>query len=83
AEAARQQASGGEASQAPEAAALPVIGRQVFSANCTVCHGPNGEGGVGATLAGNPRASNEANVRDAVRFGRGLMPAFMAELQPD
>ncbi|MFA5568693.1 MAG: tetratricopeptide repeat protein [Trueperaceae bacterium] len=83
AKAARQQASGGEASQAPETAALPVIGRQVFSANCTVCHGPNGEGGVGATLAGNPRAGNEANVRDAVRFGRGLMPAFMAELQPD
>lgn len=55
----------------------------MFSANCTVCHGPNGEGGVGATLAGNPRAGNEANVRDAVRFGRGLMPAFMAELQPD
>ncbi len=74
--AARQQAIGGAPS------ATPATGRQVFAANCTMCHGPNGEGGVGATLAGNARAGNEANVRDAVRFGRGMMPAFMADLEP-
>jgi mono/diheme cytochrome c family protein len=38
---------------------------------------------MGVTLAGNSRAGNDANVRDAVRFGRGMMPAFMAELEPD
>lgn len=81
AEAARQQASGGPGTDAGNAA-LPAIGRQVFAANCSACHGPNGEGGVGARLSGSNRAASEANVRDAVRFGRGMMPAFQAELQP-
>lgn len=28
----------------------PTRGAQVFAANCAVCHGPNGEGRIGATL---------------------------------
>lgn len=80
AEAARQQASGGEAAAA--ASSNPAVGRQVFAANCALCHGPGGEGGMGVTLAGSPRAANEVNVRDAVRFGRGMMPAFQATLHP-
>lgn len=89
ADAARAQAAG-VPSGAPtatddtaDASSLPALGRQVFVANCSVCHGPGGEGGMGVRLAGNPRASNEANVRDAVRFGRGMMPAFQAQLAPD
>src|SRR5690606_5576385 len=58
-------------------------GAVVFAANCAECHGPMGEGGMGAALAGNPRAANEGNVRDAVTFGRGMMPGFGATLQPD
>lgn len=82
ADAARAQADGTAQGGLDGAAGLPAIGRQVFAANCAECHGPNGEGGMGVTLAGNSRAGNEANVRDAVRFGRGMMPAFMAELEP-
>ncbi len=57
-----------------------VVGRQIFASVCSECHGPQGIGGSGPALAGNPRSANRANVVDAVRFGRGLMPAFQAEL---
>lgn len=64
-------------------AAELALGQQVFAANCSVCHGATGAGGVGAQLAGSQRAANVANVTDAVRFGRGLMPAFQATLGAD
>ena len=54
-------------------------GASVFAANCTQCHAP---GGIGPALEGNPRAANEGNVRDAVTFGRGMMPAFGPTLAP-
>ncbi|MBX3140651.1 MAG: tetratricopeptide repeat protein [Trueperaceae bacterium] len=82
AESARTQASGAAVGGA-DATSAAVVGRQVFSTNCVECHGQGGEGGMGARLAGNPRAANEANVRDAVRFGRGMMPAFQAALTPE
>lgn len=53
------------------------LGAMVFATTCTECHLP---GGTGATLEGNPRAANEGNVRDAVTFGRGMMPGFGAVL---
>ena len=43
---------------APDGEGLPAgsgtvaAGREVFAAQCSRCHGPNGEGGVGATLVG-------------------------------
>ena len=43
---------------APDGGGLPAgsgtvaAGREVFAAQCARCHGPNGEGGVGATLVG-------------------------------
>lgn len=58
-------------------------GAAVFAANCAQCHGPAGGGGMGVALAGNARAANEANVRDAVTFGRGMMPAFGATLSQE
>ncbi len=81
AEAARAQASGAADGGGTDAG-LTVAGRQVFSTYCVECHGQRGEGGIGAQLAGNQRATSEANVRDAVRFGRGMMPAFQASLEP-
>ena len=42
-----------------------------------------GQGGSGPTLAGSARARNEANVADAVRYGRGMMPGFGARLSED
>lgn len=70
---------------APEAADAidQLVGQQVFVANCAQCHGLRGEGGVGPQLAGSSRAANRANVDDAVRFGRGVMPAFQAQLSPE
>lgn len=56
------------------------LGATVFAGNCTQCHAP---GGMGPTLEGNPRAANEGNVRDAVTFGRGMMPAFGPSLSPE
>ena len=43
---------------APDGEGLPggsgtvAAGREVFAAQCSRCHGPNGEGGVGVTLVG-------------------------------
>lgn len=64
----------------PHAAEETLLGVSVYAANCAQCHGPSGGGGVGVRLAGNGRAANLANVRDAVAFGRGAMPAFAAQL---
>ncbi len=64
----------------PHAAEATVLGQTVYAANCAQCHGPAGGGGVGVRLSGNPRAANDANVRDAVTFGRGSMPGFGAQL---
>ncbi len=58
-------------------------GASVFAANCAQCHGPTGAGGVGVALAGNARAAEVANVRDAVTFGRGMMPGFGATLSQE
>lgn len=63
-----------------EDAIVQLMGEQVFGASCAECHGDRGIGGIGGRLAGNSRSANRANVADAVRFGRGTMPAFQAEL---
>ncbi|MEX2541822.1 MAG: c-type cytochrome [Trueperaceae bacterium] len=55
-------------------------GDSIFASNCAGCHGEGGSGGSGPRLAGNPRASEPENVRNAVRFGRGMMPGFAAVL---
>lgn len=67
----------------PHQAAGLVSGQLVYAANCAACHGNSGQGGSGPTLAGNARAANQANVRDAVTFGRGMMPGFMGQLSED
>ena len=64
-----------------ESAMALLFGQQVFESACAECHGPAGEGGIGPRLAGSERAANRPNVLDAVRFGRGAMPAFQATLE--
>ena len=59
---------------------LVEVGATLYAANCAVCHGSTGQGGVGPRLTGNARAGNEANVRSVIRFGRGVMPGFGATL---
>ena len=69
-----------EGDAAASAAAAAPAGATVFARNCAGCHGPNGEGGAGPRLLGNPRAADRRNVRSAVEFGRGMMPGFGAIL---
>src|SRR5690554_833517 len=82
-DAANARSSGAASGQESGSDAIDQLtGQQVFAATCAECHGPAGEGGMGTRLAGNPRAEDARNVTDAVRFGRGFMPAFQAELDP-
>ena len=68
--------AGGGAPQAV-AAADAQAGRSVFASQCAGCHGPNGEGGVGPSLA----AAGFADlVAPKVRAGGGGMPAFQGRL---
>jgi len=67
-------ASGGAAKEAGGAA--------IYAANCAVCHGSSGEGGVGPQLAGTvvakfPDAADQVIV---VTDGRSGMPAFGGNL---
>jgi mono/diheme cytochrome c family protein len=64
-------------------ALLVRVGAELYAAHCAVCHGAAAGGGVGPRLAGNARAANEANVRSAITFGRGLMPGFGPVLTGD
>jgi mono/diheme cytochrome c family protein len=63
-------------------AAKTPAGASIFSASCAVCHGTQGEGGVGPVLAGRvvdrfPEAADEIAV---VTNGRGGMPSFGGRL---
>lgn len=83
---ARERQAGNEPSATSPAAAggaTGELGPDVFAANCASCHGPSGGGGAGPRLAGNPRAANANNVRDAVSFGRGMMPGFASLLNEE
>lgn len=64
-------------------ALLLEVGATLYQANCSICHGSAGQGGVGPRLAGNARAGNEGNLRSMIRFGRGAMPGFGAVLAED
>lgn len=56
---------------------------QVYAANCSACHGANGQGGVGPRLVANQSAMNETNVRSIIEYGRGTMPGFGAILSEE
>jgi mono/diheme cytochrome c family protein len=65
------------ASGAPD----PAAGRRLFQVNCIGCHGPNGEGGRGPTLAAPhlPRGTSEAAIARIIAQGiHGTdMPPFI------
>jgi mono/diheme cytochrome c family protein len=55
------------------------LGGQIYAENCTVCHGEDGQGRVGATLAKNwPSIRPDLKVRDTIERGISgtLMPAW-------
>lgn len=65
----------------PDATAGPGL----YQANCSGCHGPEGEGGVGPALAGGlSRFASEEEVATFVSTGvPGRMPGFETRLGPD
>ena len=55
------------------------LGARLFAENCAVCHGPNGEGRVGATLAKNwPSIRPDLTVKTTIENGvpGAVMPAW-------
>jgi len=50
-------------------------GEQAY-AQCAACHGPNGEGGFGPALAGNPLLDNPEEFNKITREGRDQMPPY-------
>lgn len=50
------------------------LGEQTYRGACAKCHGFEGEGLIGPTLAGNPIVSDTRRVEEIVRNGREEMP---------
>ena len=62
-------------------------GKNLFGANCVICHGGNGEGDGPGAVAFSPRPANftdpkfwqnmnDGKIADVIRNGHGMMPAF-------
>jgi mono/diheme cytochrome c family protein len=64
----------------------PTVGAQIYARECRLCHGEQGEGGIGATLSG-PIASTQpaAFIRQVINDGieGSPMPAFRGALGSD
>lgn len=60
-------------------------GAELFEANCSGCHGADGQGGVGPSLMdGLPRFETVDDLRTFVSAGSpGRMPGFETRLTPD
>jgi cytochrome c oxidase subunit 2 len=54
------------------------LGREEWEGVCAKCHGLNGEGGIGPRIAGSPTLTDEQDLGNLVRNGRGAMPAVGA-----
>ncbi|MFQ3314999.1 MAG: mono/diheme cytochrome c family protein [Candidatus Poriferisodalaceae bacterium] len=55
-------------------------GEAIYASNCSVCHGQNGEGGIGSRLTGiGHRLSYSSHVKIVLQ-GRRSMPAFSRRL---
>ncbi|WP_419841062.1 c-type cytochrome [Candidatus Poriferisodalis sp.] len=52
------------------------LGSEVFADSCSVCHGSDGSGGVGAALEGVSERLSVSDHLSVVWSGRGTMPPF-------
>ncbi|WP_237738816.1 cytochrome c oxidase subunit II [Alcanivorax hongdengensis] len=60
-------------------------GEGVYKANCALCHGNNGEGGIGLKFAGSEFMTDAKHLPehiDTLINGRNAMPSFKAQLSP-
>jgi mono/diheme cytochrome c family protein len=71
--------------QAAVPKAGPATGQAIFATRCASCHGADGGGGFGPTLAGVvvQRYPNAADQEAVVANGRGSMPSFAGSLTPE
>jgi len=76
------EAEGGEG--AATAALDPEAGKEVFSEQCSVCHGADGLGGNGGPdLTTMPKAKEQKGAEEQVTNGGGGMPAFKGQLSEE
>ncbi|MFQ6015309.1 MAG: c-type cytochrome [Anaerolineae bacterium] len=72
------------AEASPVASPNPANGEKVYAANCSPCHGQNGEGGVGPALKDSEfiKTSDDAAIREIIKEGRldTLMPPWKDRL---
>ena len=64
--------------------ARPTTGKGIYEAYCATCHGVDGQGGVGAALAG-VVVEKYPDIEDQITLvseGKGEMPAWRGELTP-
>ncbi|MDX1804246.1 MAG: cytochrome c oxidase subunit II [Alcanivorax sp.] len=69
----------------PDLKTAIAAGEKVYKANCALCHGANGEGGIGLKFAGSEFMTNSKHLGehiDTVINGRNAMPSFKAQLSP-
>ena len=77
--------NGSGSSGSAAAGSGPRTGAQIYQSSCAVCHGPDGEGGVGPELGGGAAVAAFPDVADQVAVvanGRGAMPSFNRTLTP-
>jgi cytochrome c oxidase subunit 2 len=61
------------------------LGQQKYAASCALCHGANGEGGIGPAFVGSDLATKPEHLQehiDVLVDGRNAMPSFKAQLTP-
>ena len=78
----QQEAEEPEEEQSGDGEADSANGQELFFANgCNVCHGDNGQGGIGPTLASTNFTLDQVISR--YRSPRGVMPIFSEDRVPD
>jgi quinohemoprotein ethanol dehydrogenase len=75
---------GEEAAAGGGATADAAAGKEVFSEECSVCHGADGHGGNGGPdLSSMPKAKEQKGAEEQVTNGGGGMPAFKGQLSEE